>query len=103
MIEGQAEAVYPAEPARLRVSFFGDDEDGDANYLVVDTDYDTYSVVFSCQQIGPFNLQTAWILSRNETAPANIDDLKNTLTSFGIDVSEFQETPQGNCPSMAVK
>ncbi|XP_012941899.1 apolipoprotein D-like [Aplysia californica] len=104
-IEGQAVAPDPAEPARLRVSFFGDDEGADANYLVVDTDYDSYSVVFSCQELfGIINMQTAWILTRGQgTVPANIDDLKSTLTSFGIDVSDFQETRQTNCPSRSRK
>lgn len=100
-IEGTAVAPDASEPARLRVSFFTDDADGDPNYLVVDTDYDNYTVVFSCQEIfSLFNLQTAWILTREQgVAPTNIDDLKSDLSGFGIDVSNFRLTEQTSCPT----
>ncbi|XP_012941900.1 apolipoprotein D [Aplysia californica] len=105
-IVGHAVVPDSDEPARLRVSFFGDDdEEEDPNYLVVDTDYETFAVVFSCRPIYTiFNMQMAWILTREADAvPANIDDLKDALTDFRIDVSHFQKTRQTNCPSRRSK
>ena len=45
------------------VSFFGQEFD-QPNYLVMDTDYDTYSMVYSCD---PNSIAFLWILSRTPT------------------------------------
>ena len=42
------------------VSFFGQQFD-EANYKIIDTDYDTYSMVYSCS---PDSIAFFWILSR---------------------------------------
>ena len=45
------------------VSFFGQQFD-EPNYLIVDTDYETYSMVYACE---PNDMQYLWILSREPT------------------------------------
>ena len=45
------------------VSFFGQ-QFSEPNYLVMDTDYETYSMVYSCQ---PNDMAYLWILSRTPT------------------------------------
>lgn len=68
-------------------------------YDVWSTDYTTYSVVYSCQQIIPYIMRRdmVWILSRSKTIDPN---LLTNLTYFvslkGIDVSNFESVAQ-NC------
>ena len=55
------------------VSFFGQQFDH-ANYLVVDTDYDTYSMVYACE---PDDMQFLWILSRTPKMDQDLLDRLN--------------------------
>ncbi|XP_076323583.1 apolipoprotein D-like isoform X2 [Tachypleus tridentatus] len=56
-IEGEAYIPDPSEPAKLLVSFPGNPFD--SNYWILDTDYEKYSVVFSCQGIlGVFRIES---------------------------------------------
>ncbi|XP_053208366.1 apolipoprotein D-like [Panonychus citri] len=71
-----------------------------AQYWVVDTDYTNYALIVSCNDIlGLFNINDAWILSRQSTLPADtIDKLKSELQSLGLSQlpSRFMTTQQ-NC------
>ena len=55
------------------VSFFGQKFD-EPNYKVVDTDYETYSIVYSCS---PNDMQYLWILSRTPTMDQDLLDSLN--------------------------
>ena len=55
------------------VSFFGQQFD-EPNYLIVDTDYETYSMVYACE---PNDMQYLWILSRTPTLDQGILDSLN--------------------------
>ncbi|XP_018018424.1 apolipoprotein D-like [Hyalella azteca] len=81
-VPGQLIVQFPGEP----VGF----------YNVLATDYETYSSVYSCSQIGEFRDQYAWVLSRTEEMPA--DSLTAALDAFesnGIDTAVLQPTLQG--------
>lgn len=70
------------------------------DYNVWTTDYETYSLVYSCSQAVPnlVKLEKAWILSRNTTLDqAIIDKLKQILKKQNVDVSQFQKVDQ-SCP-----
>ena len=57
---------------QAKVGFFGS-EPTEANYLIMDTDYDSYSMVYSCD---PNSIAMYWILSRTPTMDeATIDQL----------------------------
>jgi apolipoprotein D and lipocalin family protein len=49
---------------------------GDSRYIIVDTDYDNYSVVYSCGEYMTHKLEYVWILSRRRS----LDD--NTLSKL---------------------
>ncbi|XP_015785531.1 apolipoprotein D [Tetranychus urticae] len=69
-----------------------------AQYWVVDTDYDNYALVVSCNNIFPFfNPRDAWILSRKPTLDDDtVKNLVAKLDSVGIKDTEFLDTVQ-NC------
>lgn len=73
------------------------------NYDVLETDYDEYSVVYSCQNLGKwfFKLEYAWILMREphdhetisfeEIEAKGINVLKKAVPSY--DVSNLRRNP----------
>lgn len=67
----------------------------DPNYLVLATDYKTYSLVYACTNYGSFNVQFAWILTRTPTLDATkTAQLRSTLNDFGIHSEKLTVTDQ---------
>lgn len=68
-------------------------------YWVLDTDYDHYTLIYSCTDLaGLSHIEFAWILSRSRT----LDDKYKTklfdlVTSYGIKTSNFQTEVQEGC------
>lgn len=68
-------------------------------YWVLDTDYDHYTLIYSCTDLaGLSHIEFAWILSRSRT----LDDQYKTklfdlVTSYGIKTSNFQTEVQEGC------
>lgn len=66
-------------------------------YDVWATDYETYSLVYSCRKDQSTNkkVENAFILSRNKTLDSiNLANLKKMLSSNGFDVSKLIITQQ---------
>ncbi|XP_037954801.1 apolipoprotein D-like [Teleopsis dalmanni] len=84
--------------AKLKVTFpFG--RNATSNYWILDTDYNTYTVVYSCYEAKPdTHSTTTWILTR-ERKPAEETILKarNILESNNIDTAQLEETDQNDC------
>ncbi|GFN75555.1 apolipoprotein d [Plakobranchus ocellatus] len=96
---GNGIAMDPQVPAKLGVQFSENAPRGD--YWVIETDYDTYSVVYACTKMPavPIYTEVAWVLTRErEVAPPNLDQIKARLTRQGIDVSYFQLSDHKGCP-----
>ena len=78
------------------VSFFKQPFEAEPNYLVVDTDYDNYSIVYSC---GEEDMQYLWFLSRE---PELSDDLYNSMLATvaeklpNYDLDQFIKDSQGH-------
>ncbi|RMZ93383.1 apolipo D [Brachionus plicatilis] len=90
------------EPNKLYVDFRNigkhSDRKNAANYHVWLTDYDNYSLVYSCDIIlGFIKFEAAWILSRSkELDEAKIEHLKRLLNSSGVDQTKLERVSQ-NC------
>lgn len=71
-----------------------------APYWVVSTDYENYSLVYSCTNIlWLFHIDYAWILSRApDMHPETVEQLKGILQSHKIDTEKMMPTDQLNCP-----
>ena len=69
-------------------------------YWVIETDYDNYSLVYSCGPLlGVAHVEFAWILSRwPQLDPPTVDHLRNLLKDGGVNVELFSQTDQSNCP-----
>ncbi|XP_071033743.1 apolipoprotein D-like isoform X1 [Parasteatoda tepidariorum] len=93
-IEGKATIPDKNVPAKLKVKL--NTMPFSANYWVLDTDYDEYSLVYSCHSVlRLFKTEFVWILSREtaleETARANIYKL---LDDNNIDRKTLLHTEQ---------
>uniref|UniRef100_A0A3Q4BXK7 Apolipoprotein D n=1 Tax=Mola mola TaxID=94237 RepID=A0A3Q4BXK7_MOLML len=87
-ISGTAIAKDPSEPAKLDVSFF--ENSPPAPYWILSTDYDNYSLVYSCSDFGILHTEFAWIMSRQPTlAEETIEELHSTLSSVGVNVDKL--------------
>lgn len=63
---------------------------------VLSTDYDSYSVVYSCTDVlGVFHLDYGWILSRSASLPPDVLHRgEELLHHLGVDTSKMQEVEQ---------
>ncbi|XP_056599958.1 apolipoprotein D-like [Triplophysa dalaica] len=92
-IDGTAKILDPSQPAKLEVRFF---EDRGAPYWVLATDYDNYTLVYSCSETLDLSYaEYAWIMSRTRTLPKEtITELLDILKSNNINTALFTETDQ---------
>ena len=70
-----------------------------APYWVVSTDYDSYSVVYSCSNLfGFLKIESGWVLSRAATlAPSAEADVQKAIDNTGMKSSAFKTKDQ-SCP-----
>lgn len=87
------------EPAKLEIEFQVGPLTNKGTYWVIETDYDNFSLVYSCSKILGIRFEYAWILARTRTLDSNvIQQAKNTLKLYNIDTSKFLVADQNNCP-----
>ncbi|XP_052817967.1 apolipoprotein D-like [Mya arenaria] len=72
----------------------------EANYWVVETDYDTYSLVYSCTDLEGFaRAEIYWILARETSLPeATVNKLKQVLTAKELEYGKFTPNTHKDCP-----
>ena len=105
-IDGSAVQSDVTGPASLNVNFFAEPSaDLPGNYFVIDTDYDTYSVVYNCAERlgGLISTDVMWILAREQVLSddALIDIIKvieEKVPGYGF-FANHHMTRQGiTCP-----
>uniref|UniRef100_A0A2A4JTG4 Lipocalin/cytosolic fatty-acid binding domain-containing protein n=1 Tax=Heliothis virescens TaxID=7102 RepID=A0A2A4JTG4_HELVI len=74
------------QSAKLKVTFNVGGADVTSEYWVLDTDYDSYSLVYSCQTIDDEYVQvTSWKLSRTRTLqPAAATAINNVMSNIRV-------------------
>ncbi|XP_074860645.1 apolipoprotein D [Carettochelys insculpta] len=98
-IEGEA-IQADKEPAKLSVRFHWFMRY--SPYWVLSTDYENYTVVYSCTCIlRLFHIDFAWILARTrQLQPETVERLKNLLLSYNVKTKKMTPTDQMNCPTV---
>jgi len=102
-ITGTAKLTEPAKKeAKLSVAFFGREQQS-SNYWVLDTDYTSYTVVWSCSNgfFNSFNTQFLWILTRERFPSAStLEKALGVVRQRKLDESRLRITEQNeNCPT----
>ncbi|KAJ8736580.1 hypothetical protein PYW08_007236 [Mythimna loreyi] len=97
-IQGQATQVSKSDGAKLAVSFPSLPVNVEAPYWVIKTDYETYSVVWSCYEFGLFHTVNAWILTRERNPPvAVLEKAYSILDKNKISRAFLIRTNQRDC------
>jgi len=95
----------PTKPGKLIVNFYDPPSKRVAdttNYNILDTDYDSYSIVYFCRQMNETTKsEYLWILAR-ERQPSQtlVDKATETIRSQGIDTTRLRKTVQTDCPDL---
>ncbi|XP_033307424.1 uncharacterized protein LOC117209457 [Bombus bifarius] len=98
-IEGVGKPVLKVEDAKLTVSFPSMPLPLDAPYWILDTDYTTYSVVWSCSNFGVFSTRNVWIMAREPKPLVSVlEKAYQILDKNNISRAYFIRTDQKNCP-----
>lgn len=97
-MRGVAVPSFPEDsrnPAQLSVAFFGAEPDR-SNYWVLGTDYHSYSLVWSCEQLTSNTYsEFAWVLSRTkELKPDGYARIYSLIAANGIATDDFRYTEQ---------
>jgi len=108
-VEGSAR---PADPnntsvAELKVSFdnipFQTESVGKVapNYVVVDTDYTSFAIVYSCSKVWRSSRESLWLLTREQKPAATlVEEAYSTMTQLGLPVGSLKTTNQDNCEAL---
>ncbi|EFX87817.1 hypothetical protein DAPPUDRAFT_311898 [Daphnia pulex] len=83
----------------LTVSFFENAwMSGAENYLVLNTDYTSYAVIYSCWPFAFGTTSLAWLLTRDQIPSNNIiDTALAVFTANNIDQTKLKIVNQENC------
>lgn len=95
----EGEAYCDGNTAQCHVRFSNLSPFGD--YEVLDTDYNNYTVVYSCTSFWFFHAEAGWVLTRDATfnAEAQVDYLIGK--SNGLTRNDLHFTSHGVCPERA--
>lgn len=99
-IEGIARLIGKSDDPKLSVNFPSLPLPFDAPYWVLDSDYTTYAVVWSCTNLGVFNVRNVWILTREpRPAVSVLEKSYQVIDKNNISRAYFIRTDQKNCPA----
>ncbi|XP_017107990.1 apolipoprotein D [Drosophila bipectinata] len=98
-VTGTAKVIAPAQ---LAVAFYPNQQLTRANYLVLGTDYESYSVVYSCSSVTTLaNFKVVWILTRQrQPSTETIEAAKKILDDNSISQAFLIDTIQTKCPQL---
>jgi apolipoprotein D and lipocalin family protein len=94
-VEGQLQVVGRDGEGKISVKYTSLPVPYEAQYVILDTDYKSYAVMWSCNGIGPIHTQSAWVLTRDRLAPGLVLQMAyGVLDKFKISRAFFVRTNQ---------
>lgn len=98
LMEGHLQMVGREGEGRVLVKYSSLPLPYDFEYSILDTDYDTYAVMWACSGIGPVHTQNTWLLSRERLPSMSVmQNAYAVLDKFKISRTFFQKTNQADC------
>ncbi|XP_077289515.1 apolipoprotein D-like [Arctopsyche grandis] len=99
-IKGTAALAGVPDEAKLSVVFPSIPFGRPAPYWVLETDYENFSIVYSCTNFEDYQTTTLWILTRQRfPCPAVIREARWIIGNYGLKRSLLMKTDQRNCPA----
>nr|XP_021200366.2 apolipoprotein D isoform X2 [Helicoverpa armigera] len=98
IMEGHLQKVGREGEGRVMVKYSSAPLPYDFEYSILDTDYDSYAVMWSCSGIGPVHTQNTWLLSRDRLPSlAVMQNAYAVLDRYKISRTFFLKTNQADC------
>lgn len=98
VLEGEIRLVVKGSESKLNVKYPNLPIPYESQLIVLDTDYDSYSVMWSCSSLGIINTQNAWILTREKLAPGTVlQKAYGVLDKYKLSRTFFVKTDQNSC------
>ncbi|KAG5347312.1 APOD protein, partial [Acromyrmex charruanus] len=99
ILEGEIKpAASRAEEGKLQVKYTTVPLTPETKYSVLETDYDSYAVLWSCQGIGPVHAQNAWVMTRERVPSGKVlQKAYGVLDKYKISKTFFVKTDQAEC------
>ena len=72
-------AASKADEGKLHVRYTTLPLTPETQYSVLETDYKSYAVLWSCSGFGPVHTQNAWIMTRQRLAPGEVLQKVNNI------------------------
>lgn len=98
VLEGEIRLVVKGSESKLNVKYPNLPIPYESSLMVLDTDYDSYAVMWSCSSLGIINTQNAWILTREKLAPGTVlQKAYGILDKYKLSRTFFVKTDQNSC------
>jgi len=107
-VKGQAVLAHPddeSKPAELIVNFDSNPvKFNETNYSVAKTDYEHYSIVYTCkdddkEEDGSAKIKFLWVLTRERNIAADVaEKIYKDIEDAGFDTKPLLKTKQTGCP-----
>ncbi|EZA61279.1 Apolipoprotein D [Ooceraea biroi] len=87
-----------AEEGKIQVKYTTVPLTPETKYSVLETDYNSYAVLWSCQGLGPVNTQNAWVMTRERIPSGEVlQKAYGVLDKYKISKTFFVRTDQTDC------
>ncbi|XP_044741801.1 apolipoprotein D-like [Chrysoperla carnea] len=98
IIDGEINEIAKGGEGRITVKYNTLPVSYDTSYVILDTDYDSFAVLWACSGIGPIHTQNAWVMTR-ERLPAGtvLQKAYGVLDKYKISRAFFVKTDQESC------
>ncbi|XP_065083818.1 apolipoprotein D-like [Ochlerotatus camptorhynchus] len=99
IISGVMEAPGKTKNGKYTVKYQSFPYNYNASFMILDTDYDNFAVIYSCSTIGPVgHTVSAWLLTRERLPPGPVlQRAYGVLDKYRINRTFFVKTNQDDC------
>ncbi|XP_050520937.1 apolipoprotein D-like [Daktulosphaira vitifoliae] len=98
VLDGEIRLIVKGAESKLSIRYSTLPIPYSTEQMILDTDYDNYSVVWSCSSLGLANTQHAWIMTREKLAPGTVlQKAYGVLDKYKLNKNYFVKTDQNSC------
>jgi len=98
VLDGEIRLIVKGAESKLNVKYTTLPISYSTEQMILETDYDSFAVVWSCSSLGVANTQNAWILTREKLAPGTVmQQAYGVLDKYKLSRTFFVKTDQNSC------
>ncbi|XP_026822777.1 apolipoprotein D-like [Rhopalosiphum maidis] len=98
VLDGEIRLIVKGAESKMNVKYTTLPISYSTEQMILETDYDSFAVVWSCSSYGVANTQNAWIMTREKLAPGTVmQKAYGVLDKYKLSKSYFRKTDQNSC------